>query len=112
MAQIRTVGLTKTFADAAGGVTALDALNLTIEAVEFVALLGPSGWGKTTLLRTLGGLETPSDGTVHIGDADVTRTPPGKRGVAMVFQDYALFPHMTVAENIAYPLRVRGVPKA
>jgi multiple sugar transport system ATP-binding protein len=112
MAQIRTVDLTKTFADAGGGVTALDALNLTIEDGEFFALLGPSGCGKTTLLRTLAGLETPSSGAVHIGEADVTRTPPGKRGVAMVFQDYALFPHMTVTENIAYPLRVRGVPKA
>ncbi|WP_194893568.1 ABC transporter ATP-binding protein [Catenulispora pinisilvae] len=112
MAQIRTVDLTKTFADAGGGVTALDALTLTIEDGEFFALLGPSGCGKTTLLRTLAGLETPSSGAVHIGEADVTRTPPGKRGVAMVFQDYALFPHMTVTENIAYPLRVRGVPKA
>jgi multiple sugar transport system ATP-binding protein len=112
MSQIRTVDLTKTFADAGGGVTALDALNLTIEDGEFFALLGPSGCGKTTLLRTLAGLESPTGGQVHIGDADVTRTPPGKRGVAMVFQDYALFPHMTVTENIAYPLRVRGVPKA
>jgi multiple sugar transport system ATP-binding protein len=112
MAQIRTVDLTKTFADAAGGVTALDALNLTIEDGEFFALLGPSGCGKTTLLRTLAGLETPSSGAVHIGETDVTRTPPGKRGVAMVFQDYALFPHMTVSENIAYPLRVRGASKA
>jgi multiple sugar transport system ATP-binding protein len=112
MTQIRTVDLTKTFADAGGGVTALDALSLTIEDGEFFALLGPSGCGKTTLLRTLAGLETPSGGAVYIGEADMTRTPPGKRGVAMVFQDYALFPHMTITENIAYPLRVRGVPKA
>ncbi|MFL6115126.1 MAG: ABC transporter ATP-binding protein [Catenulispora sp.] len=111
MAQIRTVDLTKTFPDAGGGVTALDALNLTVDDGEFFALLGPSGCGKTTLLRTLAGLETPTGGAVHIGDTDVTRTPPGKRGVAMVFQDYALFPHMTVTENIAYPLRVRGASK-
>ncbi|NUR63193.1 MAG: ABC transporter ATP-binding protein [Catenulispora sp.] len=112
MARIRTVDLTKTFTDASGGVTALDALNLTVQDGEFFALLGPSGCGKTTLLRTLAGLETPTSGAVHIGDADVTHTAPGKRGVAMVFQDYALFPHMTVTENIAYPLRVRGVSKA
>ena len=89
------------------GVRAVDGLDLRINDGEFFALLGPSGCGKTTLLRTIAGLEQASEGTVSIGDRDVTRLEPGRRNVAMVFQDYALFPHMTVAENIAYPLRVR-----
>jgi multiple sugar transport system ATP-binding protein len=92
-----------------GGVTALDGLSLDIEDGEFFALLGPSGCGKTTLLRTIAGLETASSGTVRIGDRDVTRLAPGSRDVAMVFQDYALFPHMTVADNVAYPLRIKKV---
>jgi multiple sugar transport system ATP-binding protein len=93
------------------GVRAVDALDLRVVDGELFALLGPSGCGKTTLLRTIAGLELPSAGAVTIGSRDVTRLPPGRRGVAMVFQDYALFPHMTVAENIAYPLRVRRAPK-
>jgi multiple sugar transport system ATP-binding protein len=101
-------GLTKVFP---GGTRALDRLDLDIADGEFFALLGPSGCGKTTLLRTIAGLETPTGGRIRIGGRDVTRLPPGARDVAMVFQDYALFPHMTVAENIAYPLRVKGVPK-
>jgi multiple sugar transport system ATP-binding protein len=94
------------------GVRAVDSLDLAIADGEFFALLGPSGCGKTTLLRTIAGLEQASSGSVAIGDQDVTSAEPGKRKVAMVFQDYALFPHMTVAENIAYPLRVRRQPKA
>jgi multiple sugar transport system ATP-binding protein len=94
------------------GVRAVDALDLAIADGEFFALLGPSGCGKTTLLRTIAGLEPATSGSVSIGDHDVTTAEPGKRKVAMVFQDYALFPHMTVAENIAYPLRVRRQPKA
>ncbi|HEX6353466.1 ABC transporter ATP-binding protein [Actinophytocola sp.] len=89
------------------GVRAVDALDLSINDGEFFALLGPSGCGKTTLLRTIAGLEQSSSGTIMLGGNDVTRVEAGKRGVAMVFQDYALFPHMTVAQNIAYPLRVR-----
>jgi multiple sugar transport system ATP-binding protein len=89
------------------GVRAVDALDLSIADGEFFALLGPSGCGKTTLLRTIAGLEQSSSGTVVLAGRDVTRVEAGKRGVAMVFQDYALFPHMTVAQNIAYPLRVR-----
>jgi multiple sugar transport system ATP-binding protein len=106
VAGISTLGLVKVYP---GGVRALDALDLEVRDGEFFALLGPSGCGKTTLLRTLAGLEVATSGSVLIGDRDMTRTEPGKRGVAMVFQDYALFPHMTVTENIAYPLRVRGV---
>lgn len=109
MAAIVVGGLVKEFP---GGVRALDKLDLTIADGEFFALLGPSGCGKTTLLRTIAGLEPPTGGTVHIGDRDVTRLEPGARDVAMVFQDYALFPHMTVSENISYPLRVRRRPRA
>jgi multiple sugar transport system ATP-binding protein len=95
-----------------GGVRAVDELDLDIADGEFFALLGPSGCGKTTLLRTIAGLEDATGGTVSIGDRDVTKLPPGKRDVAMVFQDYALFPHMTVIDNIAYPLRIKGRPRA
>ncbi|MEG8181462.1 ABC transporter ATP-binding protein [Nocardia terpenica] len=94
------------------GVRAVDELALTIADGEFFALLGPSGCGKTTLLRTLAGLEQATGGSITLGDRDVTAVEPGRRNVAMVFQDYALFPHMTVAENIAYPLRVRRAPRA
>ncbi|MGH8876233.1 MAG: ABC transporter ATP-binding protein [Stackebrandtia sp.] len=95
-----------------GGVRALDSLDLRIDDGEFFALLGPSGCGKTTLLRTIAGLEEATGGTVSIGERDVTRKPPGAREVAMVFQDYALFPHMSVADNIAYPLKIKGRPKS
>ncbi|MFG1876289.1 ABC transporter ATP-binding protein [Sphaerisporangium sp. NPDC049003] len=102
-------GLTKEFP---GGVRAVDALDLEIAEGEFFALLGPSGCGKTTLLRTIAGLETPTSGKIVIGGTDVTGLPPGRRDVAMVFQDYALFPHMDVTANIAYPLRIKKVPRA
>ncbi|MFD6158042.1 ABC transporter ATP-binding protein [Nocardia sp. NPDC060256] len=108
MAQIDLTDLTKVFP---GDVKALDALSFTIQDGEFFALLGPSGCGKTTLLRTIAGLETPTSGQIRIGDKDVTRLSPGRRDVAMVFQDYALFPHMTVLDNIAYPLKVRGTDR-
>jgi multiple sugar transport system ATP-binding protein len=109
MADVEIRGLTKVFP---GGVRALDALDLHIKDGEFFALLGPSGCGKTTLLRTIAGLEGATAGKVLIGGRDVTRLPPGARDVGMVFQDYALYPHMTVADNIAYPLKIRRVPKA
>ncbi|MEU6038384.1 ABC transporter ATP-binding protein [Actinomadura sp. NPDC047616] len=108
MAAITMRALTKVFP---GGVRALDALDLAVADGEFFALLGPSGCGKTTLLRTVAGLESATSGTVRIGDRDVTRLPPGRRDVGMVFQDYALFPHMTVTDNIAYPMRVKKVPQ-
>ncbi|HWM01811.1 MAG TPA: ABC transporter ATP-binding protein [Actinophytocola sp.] len=94
------------------GVRAVDALDLSVRDGEFFALLGPSGCGKTTLLRTIAGLEQASEGSVSIAESDVTRVEPGRRRVAMVFQDYALFPHMTVAQNIAYPLRVRRASRS
>ncbi len=93
-------------------VVALRALDLHVPDHAFLALLGPSGCGKTTALRILAGLEEPSTGRVLIGERDVTRLQPRDRDVAMVFQSYALYPHMTVAENIAYPLRIRKVAAA
>ncbi|MDO3705100.1 ABC transporter ATP-binding protein [Micromonospora sp. C28SCA-DRY-2] len=108
MSAITMRELTKVYPN---GVRALDALDLEIADGEFFALLGPSGCGKTTLLRTIAGLEVASGGSVHIGERNVTNLPPGKRDVAMVFQDYALFPHMTVQENIAYPLRIKKVDR-
>jgi multiple sugar transport system ATP-binding protein len=108
LSAVTVEGLTKEFT---GGVQALDKLDLSIVDGEFFALLGPSGCGKTTLLRTIAGLESPTSGTVRIGDRDVTVLAPGARNVAMVFQDYALFPHMTVRENIAYPLKIKHEPR-
>ncbi len=108
MAEIRLELLSKRYPN---GVLAVDSLELTIADGEFFALLGPSGCGKTTLLRTVAGLENSTDGKLFIGDMDRTHTPAGKRDVAMVFQDYALFPHMDVADNIAYPLRIRGMAR-
>ncbi len=108
MAEVTISALVKVFPN---GARAADGLDLTIRDGEFFALLGPSGCGKTTLLRMLAGLETPTGGTITLGGQDVTRLPPGKRDLAMVFQDYALYPHMTVTDNIAYPLKVRKVAK-
>jgi multiple sugar transport system ATP-binding protein len=108
MAEITTYGLVKEFP---GGVRAVDGLDLAIADGEFFALLGPSGCGKTTLLRTIAGLELATEGRLEIGGRDVTNLPPGARKVAMVFQDYALFPHMAVADNIAYPLKIQKVAR-
>jgi multiple sugar transport system ATP-binding protein len=93
-------------------VVALRSLDLNVPDRAFLALLGPSGCGKTTALRILAGLELPTAGRVLIGGRDVTRLQPRDRDVAMVFQSYALYPHMTVADNIAYPLMIRDVPSA
>ena len=95
-----------------GAAVAVNDLDLEIGAGEFVSLLGPSGCGKTTTLRMLAGLEFPTSGTIRFGDKVVNDVAPAKRDIAMVFQSYALYPHMSVAENIAYPLRKRGVPRA
>ena len=92
-------------------VTAVAGVSLDVPAGSFVSLLGPSGCGKTTLLRLVGGFETPDSGTICIGGIDVTRLPPQRRPTAMVFQSYALFPTMTVGDNVEYGLRVRGVSR-
>jgi spermidine/putrescine ABC transporter ATP-binding subunit len=99
--------VTKTYAD----VVAVDRLNLTVTEGEFVTLLGPSGCGKTTTLRMIAGFVIPTSGKIEIGGKDVTRIPPHTRPVGLVFQNYALFPHMTVAENVAFGLRMRGVAR-
>lgn len=108
MADIRLEELHKRF----GRVVAVRDVSLEVADGEFVVLLGPSGCGKTTVLRTVAGLETPDHGRVWIGGRDVTRLPPGRRDIGMVFQSYALFPHMRVFDNVAFGLRMRGVPEA
>jgi ABC-type sugar transport system ATPase subunit len=95
-----------------GEITALRGLDLDIEDGELLTLVGPSGSGKTTALRLAAGLEQVSSGAVHIGSRDVTHLPPAKRNVSMVFQSYALFPHLSAAENIGFGLRARGVSRA
>lgn len=95
-----------------GPIVAVDHISFDIEAGTLATLLGPSGCGKTTTLRMIAGLELPSDGTITIGDRDVTRMSATDRDVTMVFQSYALFPHMTVLENVCYGLSVAGLPKA
>jgi putative spermidine/putrescine transport system ATP-binding protein len=92
-----------------GDVHAVVDLDLDIQEGEFFAMLGPSGSGKTTVLRLIAGFEAPTAGTVQLGGKDVTSAAPFDRDVTTVFQDYALFPHMSVVDNVAYGLRVRGV---
>ena len=108
MAEVRFDHVRKTF----GASVAVEDLTLTVHSGEFVSLLGPSGCGKTTTLRMLAGLEPPTSGTISVDGRIVNNLAPGKRDIAMVFQSYALYPHMTVAQNIAYPLKKRGVPRA
>jgi len=104
---IRVEGLTKRFGD----VVAVDAIDLDIRAGEFFTMLGPSGSGKTTTLRMIAGFETPDEGSIELAGEDVSRLPPYDRPVNTVFQDYALFPHMTVQENVEYGLMVKKVKK-
>lgn len=104
--------VTKRFASAEGPVTAVDSVNLQLESSEFFTMLGPSGCGKTTTLRMIAGLEQPSSGSIMFGGRDLARSSAYARNVGMVFQSYALFPHMTLFENVAYGLRVRGLPNA
>ena len=104
---VRYAGIGKQFQQ----VAALVDLNLTVPDGTFLVLLGPSGCGKTTALRIAAGLDQPTTGRVFLGGRDVTGVPPRRRDVAMVFQSYALYPQLTVGDNIAYPLRVRKVPK-
>ena len=108
MAKISLAGVTKVFGS---DVVAVDDLSLEIGDGEFMVLVGPSGCGKSTILRLLAGLEEVTAGEIHIGDAQVTDLPPKDRDVAMVFQNYALYPHMTVAQNLGFGLRLRKLPK-
>ena len=108
MAEIQIKGVAKSF----GAFTALHSVDMTISDREFMVLLGASGCGKTTLLRIIAGLETPSKGEVWIGGKRVDQLPPKERGIAMVFQNYAVFPHLTVFENIAFGLRMQKMAQA
>ncbi|HEY3060378.1 MAG TPA: ABC transporter ATP-binding protein [Chloroflexota bacterium] len=108
MSEIRIERITKTYPG--GKAPAVRDVSLTVGDSEFMVLLGPSGCGKTTLLRMLAGLEYPDSGRIMIGDRDVTDLPPRRRGIAMVFQSYAVFPHLTVFENIAFGLRMQKRP--
>jgi len=107
LVEIRLENLVKTF----GEVVATDHITLTLEDGKLSTLLGPSGCGKTTLLRLIAGFYYPDSGKIYFDDEDVTDYPPYKRDTGMVFQNYALWPHMTVFDNVAYGLRIRKVPK-
>lgn len=100
-------GLSKTY----GHRTVLYPTDLSVSEGAFVALVGPSGCGKSTFLRLVAGLDAPTSGSIHLAGQDITAQEPGKRNVAMVFQDYALYPHLTAYENIAFPLKVRKTPR-
>jgi spermidine/putrescine transport system ATP-binding protein len=104
-ADVRIENVTKRF----DAVVAVDDLSLEIERGSFFAMLGPSGCGKTTTLRMIGGFEVPSEGRIFLGERDVVGLPPYRRDVNTVFQSYALFPHLTIAENVAFGLRRRGI---
>ncbi len=106
MTPVRIENLVKRYGD----LYALNDVSLTVEAGEVFFLLGPSGCGKTTLLRSIAGFVTPDAGRIHLGDREITTTPPNRRDTAMVFQNYALWPHMTVADNVGFGLEVKNVP--
>ena len=108
MTTVELAELTKVYP---GGVTAVNAMSLSIDDGEFVVFVGPSGCGKSTALRMVAGLEEISSGTLRIGDADMTKVHPRDRDIAMVFQNYALYPHLTVRKNIAYPLKLAKIGK-
>jgi len=109
-AGIELVGLTKRFHH--GHAAAVDNIDLSVAGGEFFSLLGPSGCGKTTTLRLVAGFEEPTSGRILLDGVDVSGVPPHKRNVNTVFQSYALWPHMTVAENVAYGLTLRKLPRA
>ncbi|UYG00399.1 MULTISPECIES: ABC transporter ATP-binding protein [unclassified Halomonas] len=106
--RIQLAGVSKQW----GAIAAVDDISFEVTPGQFVILLGPSGCGKSTTLRMIAGLEEASSGAIHIGERNVTRAPPGDRGLSMVFQSYALFPHLSVAENIVFGLKSRRVPRA
>src|SRR5690606_22375425 len=108
MGQITLTQVSKSF----GEMQVIPPLDLTIEDGSFVVFVGPSGCGKSTLLRLIAGLEDITSGRIEIDGRDATELPPARRGLAMVFQSYALYPHMSVRKNIAFPLKMAGLPKA
>src|SRR5262245_65212795 len=108
MAEVQIIKMTKRFGD----VVALHELDMRVRDGEFLVLLGPSGCGKTTTLRSIAGLERQSSGDIFIGDTLVNNLPPGDRDIAMVFQFYALYPHLSAFDNIAFPLRAQRTPQA
>ena len=108
-ADVQLAGVSKIYG---GGVRAVDAVDITIREGEFFSLLGPSGCGKTTTLRMIAGFETPSEGTIRVAGTDVTNVPAHKRDMGMVFQNYALFPHRNVRQNVGFGLRMRGMGSA
>lgn len=108
MAALSIDGIVKAF----GGLPAVRSVTLDIGSGEFFSLLGPSGCGKTTLLRIIAGFERPDSGTIVLDGIDITNVPPGERAIGMVFQNYALFPHLTLFENVAFGLRARHVPES
>src|SRR6516225_8261685 len=105
--EVRLIALTKTF----GRTVAVDAISAEIPGGSYCCLLGPSGCGKTTTLRMIAGHEAPTSGDVTVGGARVTDLPPARRRTAMMFQNFALFPHLNCVDNVAFSLRMRGVPK-
>src|SRR6185503_8103252 len=108
MAEVNLSAITKSF----GAVHVIKGVNLDIKSGEFIVFVGPSGCGKSTLLRCISGLETITSGTLEIDGRVVNDVAPSKRGIAMVFQSYALYPHMTVFDNMAYALKLMNLPKA
>ncbi|MCC6194608.1 MAG: ABC transporter ATP-binding protein [Burkholderiales bacterium] len=111
-ASLRVRDLTKRFSAVDGEVTAVDRVSFDVAGGEFFTMVGASGCGKTTTLRMIAGLEPPTSGTITMGERDFVATPAQQRNIGMVFQSYALFPHLTIFENVAYGLRLRGVPRA
>ncbi len=109
--EVKLVNLTKIFSKKEGDVCAVDHINITIPNGKLVGLLGPSGCGKSTTLYMIAGLHRPSDGQIFFGETEVSKYPPEKRGIGLVFQNYALYPHLTVKENIMFPLENKKMPK-
>lgn len=108
---VKLVNLTKIFSKKEGDVCAVDHINITIPSGKLVGLLGPSGCGKSTTLYMIAGLHRPSDGEIYFGNSEVSKYPPEKRGIGLVFQNYALYPHLTVKQNIMFPLENKKMPK-
>ena len=111
MVEVKLENMTRVFQDGDNKVVAVDGIDLTINDGEFVTLVGPSGCGKTTTLRCVAGLDQPTSGTIMFGDREVTNLPPQERDIALLFQDIALYPHMTVRDNMAYGLKIAGESK-